>query len=216
MSPAILAAVAFALVATASPPTPHCQPSRDVAVSPDAAAIAAAEAPPVPPVPPADKTHRVKTKSGKTILITSSVPNAATIGNMTVQIAGQASSAIRYTGVDPVTEVLTGDLDGDRYDEIYIITRGAGSGNYGYVFPVASVKDKSLAKIEIPEVEDRDLARGGRLEGYDGNDRFRVSGTTFVREFPVDSPKGKTRTVTYRLKQGKSGYTLEIAGSTVR
>lgn len=213
MRPAILAAAAFVLAATAATPTPTRQPFRDAAAPPHAAPIAVAEA---PPVPPADKTHRVKTKSGKTILITSSVPNAATIGNMTVQIAGQASSAIRYTGVDPVTEVLTGDLDGDRYDELYIITRGAGSGNYGYVFPVASVKDKSLAKIDIPEVEDRDLARGGRLEGYDGQDRFRVSGTTFVREFPVDSPKGKTRTVTYRLKQGKSGYMLEIAGSTVR
>lgn len=215
MSPAILVAALLTLSAAGAARVPEGTTAPGRRYVEDAPAPGAAEAPPVP-APPKDKTHKVKTRTGKTILITESVPNAATIGNMTVQLAGQSSSVLRYTGVDPVTEVLSGDLDGDRYDEIYIITRGAGSGNYGYVFPVASVKDKSLAKIEIPEVEERDLARGGRLEGYDGNDRFKVSGTTFIREFPVDSPKGKTRTVTYRLKQWKSGYRLEIAGSTVR
>jgi hypothetical protein len=172
---------------------------------------------PVAPVAPAAATptvKEVKTKTGKVILIEESHPTGASLSDVKVSFAGDAASAQTLKDVDPVFKVMNDDLDADGFDEVYIVTQSAGSGSAGTLYGFASLKDKSLNPITVPEVTEKDLAKGGQFEGYEGHDEFELIENSVARRFPIKGDKVTQRAINYKLKAGEAGYKLWIKTST--
>jgi hypothetical protein len=162
---------------------------------------------------PAIIKKEFKTKTGKIITVSESHPQGQSLSNISVSFAGDAASEMKFTDVDPINKLLVGDLDANGYDEIYIITTSAGSGSYGNVIGIASLSDKSLSQITVPEVEEKDLKKGGKFEGYEGHDEFEIIGKSLVRTFPIKASNATKRTLHYRMKPGEAGYILSIQPS---
>lgn len=157
-------------------------------------------------------TKEYKTKTGKIITVAESHPMGASLSNITVAFKGDAKSKLEYIDADPINSVLVADLDGNGFDELYITTTAAGSGSYGNIIAIASNNDKSLLKIFVPTLEDKDMNRGGTFEGYEGHDTFLIKGNTLERSYPVKLPEPATRTLVYKLKAGEGGFALFIYG----
>ena len=141
-------------------------------------------------------------------------PQGQSLSNISVAFDGDAASEMKFTDVDPINKVLVGDLDGNGFDEVYLITAAAGSGSYGNVIGVASNSDKSLSMISFPQVDENDLKKGGKFEGYEGHDEFAIDGKSLVRTFPIKAAKATKRTTNYNLKPGEAGYILYIKTTT--
>jgi hypothetical protein len=167
----------------------------------------------VVPAPPAPVVKELKTKTGKTIVVTETHPTGASLSTVDIRFSGDTSAAAVYADIDPVTNILLGDLDGNGFEEVYVFTQAAGSGSYGNIHGMASNKDKSLSQIYVPAVEEADMKAGGRFEGYEGHDSFSIAGKNLKREFPIKA-QGKTkRTVTYTLKAGEASWKLDALSS---
>jgi hypothetical protein len=123
-----------------------------------------------------------------------------------------------YADRDPISDVFVSDLDGNGFDEIYIITTSAGSGSYGTILGFASNKDKSLSMINFPEIR-----KGAEnFEGYMGHDFFKIEGQTLVRIFPIynkgdtnENPTGGRRKLVYGLYPGEAMWQLRIEQSEI-
>ncbi len=159
-------------------------------------------------------TREYKTKTGKIITVAESHPQGQSLSNISVAFAGDAASEMKFTDVDPINKVLVGDLDGNGFDEIYIITIAAGSGSYGNVIGVGSNSDKSLSLVFMPPVEEKDLGKGGKFEGYEGHDEFEIIGNALVRTIPLKAARPAQRKIWYQMKAGEAGYLLYIKKST--
>lgn len=155
-----------------------------------------------------------KTSTGKTVTVSESHPRGQSLSDISVAFAGDAASALNFTDTDPILKVLVGDLDANGFDELYIITVNAGSGSYGNVIGIASNKDKSLSQITFPAVEENDLKKGGKFEGYEGHDEFEIVENSLARRFPIKSASAKMRAVNYKLKAGEASFVLYIKNST--
>lgn len=164
-------------------------------------------------VPAVTKTD-YKTNTGKVITVSESHPQGASLSNISVAFAGDPASEMKFTDVEPINKVLVDDLDSDGFDELYIITISAGSGSYGNVIGIASLKDKSLSQITIPPVEEKDLKKGGQFEGYEGHDSYQIIENSLSRTFPIKLGKFTTRGINYKLKAGEASYVLYIKTST--
>jgi hypothetical protein len=162
---------------------------------------------------PAVAKTEYKTKTGKVLLVSESHPQGQSLSNITVAFAGDPASEIKFTDVDPINKVLVGDLDGNGFDEIYLITVTAGTGSYGNVIGVASNADKSLSMVTFPPVDEKELKKGGKFEGYDGHDVFEITGNSLVRTFPTKGAKTTYQTLNYKMKPGEAGYLLYIKNS---
>jgi len=165
----------------------------------------------------AASARECRTKTGKTIVVTETHPagmSLSTIGILTRGFEYEFSET--FEDLDPIEDVLVADLDGNGYDEIYVITRAAGSGSYGAVLGFASNKDKSLSMIDFPGAGEGEKP----FEGYRGHDVFSIEGGRLVRTFPVyrdgdpnASPTGGTRRITYGLRPGEAMWQLGIERS---
>ena len=164
---------------------------------------------------PTSGIKEYKTKTGKIINVVETHPQGASLSDISVGLSGNLSSVIKYKDVDPINKVLVGDLDGNGFDEAYIITIAAGSGSYGNVIGVASLNDKSLSQIFMPPVEEKNMKKGGQFEGYEGHDVYEIKENSLVRTFPIKAVKGTKRAVTYKLKAGEAGFKLNPITSTV-
>jgi hypothetical protein len=153
--------------------------------------------------------------TGKKVIIEETHPNGASLSNIKVWFADNQASEMVYSDVDPINRVLTGDLDANKFDEIYIWTTSAASGSYGKIIGLASLGDKSFALVNLPEVGEKDLAPGGNFEGYEGHDEFDIIENSLSRTFPVKSDKGSKRAINYKMKPGEAGYQLWVKTSTV-
>ncbi len=154
-----------------------------------------------------------KTRTGKTILVSESHPLGQSLSNISVAFAGDPASEMKFTDVDPINKVLIGDLDGNGFDELYIITVSAGSGSYGNVIGLASNSDKSLSQITFPPVEEKDLKKGEKFAGYEGHDEFEIIENSLARTFPIKTAKAAKRAIHYKLKPGETGYLLYMKSS---
>ena len=121
-----------------------------------------------------------------------------------------------YQDRDPISHVLLADLDGNGFDEIYIITTSAGSGSYGTVLGFASNKDKSLSMINFPGIQKGDED----FEGYMGHDTFKIEDQKLIRTFPIykksdtnQNPTGETRKLVYGLYPGEAMWQLRVERS---
>jgi hypothetical protein len=185
----------------------------DAAQIPPAPAQPESPAPPEAPLPPPVKEF--KSKTGKVFLFAESHPRGMSLSDISVRFADDKNSEFTASDLDPVSKVLLADLDNNGFDELYIFTTAAGSGSYGKVHGYASLKDRSLGMVNMPEPSEKDMAKGGNFEGYEGHDEFDIINNELIRVFPVKSDKGTKRTITYKMVPGEAMYQLVIKSSTL-
>ncbi len=155
-----------------------------------------------------------KTRSGKTLFIEESQPRGQSLTTIHLKSSGFKNKLSEvFEDHDPIQNVYVGDIDGNGFDEFYIITKSGGSGSYGNIIAFATNKDESLSRIQLPTIQEGDEC----FTGYMGHDSFEVSGNTLIRRFPVylstdsnTNPTGGTRQLTYELYPGEASWQLEI------
>jgi len=158
-----------------------------------------------------------KTKTGKTIMISETHPVGQSLSTIKICTKDfEYNYSEIYEDRDPMSDIFLSDLDGNGFDEIYIITTSAGSGSYGTVLGFASNKDKSLSMINFPEIQEGDK----NFVGYMGHDIFRKEDRTLVRIFPIykqgdtnQNPTGRTRKLVYGLYPGEAMWQLKVEKS---
>ena len=158
-----------------------------------------------------------KTKTGKTIMISETHPVGQSLSTIKISTKDfEYNYSEIYEDMNPISDVLIADLDGNGFDEIYIITTSAGSGSYGTVLGFASNKDKSLSMINFPEVQEGD----NNFKGYMGHDSFRIEDGKLDRIFPIyyqgdtnQNPTGEKRKLVYGLYPGEAMWQLKIEKS---
>jgi hypothetical protein len=162
--------------------------------------------------PDAPKEYR--TKTGKTIIISETHPVGRSLSTIRISTKGfEHNYAEVFENKDSISNVFIADLDGNGFDEIYIITTSAGSGSYGTVLGFASNKDKSLSMINFPEIR-----KGNEdLEGYMGHDTFKIEDRKLIRIFPIynrgdtnSNPTGGKRMLVYGLYPGEAMWQLKV------
>lgn len=158
-----------------------------------------------------------KTKTGKTIIISETHPAGQSLSTIEISTKDFEHNYLeKYPDRDPVSDAFLADLDGNGFDEIYIITASAGSGSYGTLLGFASNKDKSLSMINFPEIQERDE----NFKGYMGHDTFKIEDQKLVRTFPIynegdtnKNPTGGTRKLVYGLYPGEAMWQLKVGKS---
>lgn len=158
------------------------------------------------------------TRSGKSLHIAESHPQGQSLSDIHFNSSGfehDLSETVEES--DPIKDVYVADLDGNGFDEFYIVTISSGSGSYGNIIAFGSNRDKSLSRIYFPEFQEGDE----RFAGYMGHDEFRISENKLIRSFPIyllsdknAKPSGGTRQVTYGLYPGETSYQLKIVEVT--
>jgi hypothetical protein len=165
----------------------------------------------------ADAPKAYQTKTGKTIVVSETHPDGESLSTIEVRTEGfEHDYQEVFPDRDPISDVFTADLDGNGFDEIYIITTSAGSGSYGSVLGFASNKDKSLSMIHFPEMREGDET----FEGYMGHDTFKIEDQKLVRIFPLyepgdtnSNPTGGRRKLVYGLVPGEAMWQLRVEQS---
>ena len=77
-----------------------------------------------------DAPKEYKTKTGKTIIISETHPVGQSLSTIEISTTGfEHDYREVYEDRDPISDVFVADLDGNGFDEIYIITTSAGSGS---------------------------------------------------------------------------------------
>ena len=164
-----------------------------------------------------DAPKEYKTKTGKTIIISETHPLGQSLSTIAISTKDfEHNYAEVFEDRDPISAVFVDDLDGNGFDEIYIITTSAGSGSYGTVLGFASNKDKSLSMINFPEIREGDK----NFEGYMGHDTFKIEVQKLVRVFPIynpgdtnKNPTGGKRKLVYGLYPGEAMWQLKVEKS---
>jgi hypothetical protein len=164
-----------------------------------------------------DFSKEYKTKTGKTIIISVTHPVGQSLNTIEMRTKDFEHNYLEIIeDRDPISDVFVDDLDGNGFDEIYIITTSVGSGSYGKVLGFASNKDKSLSMINFPEIQEGDR----NFEGYMGHDTFEIENQKLVRIFPIynkgdtnQNPTGGSRKLIYGLYPGEAMWQLKIEKS---
>ena len=158
------------------------------------------------------------TKSGKKFIV--SIDNSLGASIKYVEIKTDGFEAVNTTHIigeiEPVEKVLLADLDKNGFEEIYLLTRSAGSGSYSNIYGVASNKDKSATPIYVLEISEKEMEKGGLFEGFMGHNKFEIEDGKLVNTFPVylendnnANPTGGNRKIVYRLIAGEAGWILK-------
>jgi hypothetical protein len=163
---------------------------------------------------PSDSPKEYTTGTGKTIIVSESRPVGMSMSTIEISSRGFEHDIFEtFENVAPIADVLLADLDGNGFDEIYIVTTSAGSGSYGGIIGFASNKDKSLSMIHFPDILEDDV----RFAGYMGHDIFAVQDQKLVRTFPIykkddtnQNPTGGKRILVYGLYPGEAMWQLRI------
>jgi len=157
-----------------------------------------------------------KTNSGK-IFIVKEEKTSASLSKISITPKGFENSkdVIQMEESDPFDYAIVADVNKDDFDELYIITRGAGSGSYANIYGFASNKDKSVTPIYVPGLSDDDFV--ALFPGYMGHDKFYTEGNKLLRKYPVykkgdsnNNPTGGEKVLEYKLKMGEASWILEI------
>ena len=163
-----------------------------------------------------DNSKVFKTKTGKTFIVNEE-KSSASLSKISITPKGFENSKdiIQIEESDPFDYALVADIDGNGFDELYIITQGAGSGSYANIYGFSSNNDKSVTPIYVPELSDDDFA--ALFKGYMGHDKFYVEGKKLLRKYPVykkedtnANPTGGETILEYKLKMGENSWILEL------
>lgn len=159
------------------------------------------------------------TKTGKTITVYEPPSESASLTSLKIQTNGfDMDAKLTLTDIDPVLFYELADLDNNGYNELYVVTKSAGSGSYLNIIGFASNKDKSISDIYFPEITPKDFENGGLFENYIGHDKFVFEKDRLVRYFPIylkedinAEPTGYYQEINYKLIKGEANWQLEIA-----
>lgn len=164
-----------------------------------------------------DHGKEFTTKTGKVIIVKKTQGTSKSL--VSVEISAKEfenGNHFELKDIDPIVYIEMNDLDGNGFDELYIITKSAGSGSYLNVIAYASNKDLSLSPIYFRELNNADFETGGLFEGYMGHDKFYFQDQLFVRQFPIYSeedsnskPTGGEREISYMLIKGEASWQLK-------
>jgi hypothetical protein len=180
-------------------------------VAPETAATPPAPEAPVAPVAPKE----YKTKTGKIFLVEETHPTGMSLSTVKVGFAGDSAS-YTLSDIDPISNSFLADLNTDGFEELYLVSTAAGSGSYGKIYGYASLRDKSIGMVNLPDLTENDMAKGGKFEGYEGHDEYEVAGSNLLRKFPVKGDKPGTRVVTYKLVPGEAMLQLKPVASKLQ
>ena len=164
-----------------------------------------------------DAPKEYKTKTGKTIIISETHPVGQSLSTIEISTRDfEHNYREVHRDREPISDVFLADLDGNGFDEIYIIMTSAGSGSYGTVLGFASNRDKSLSMVNFPEAQEND----GNFKGYMGHDIYKIEDRKLVRVFPIynqgdtnKNPTGGTRKMVYGLYPGEAMWQLKVEKS---
>ncbi len=157
-----------------------------------------------------------KTKTGKVFIINEEKPSAS-ISKITVTPNGftEVNEPLLMDESDPFDYALVADINGDGFDELYIITRGEGSGSYVNIYGFASNKDKSATPISVPELTNDQFVKF--FPNYMGHDTFYMENNKLMRKYKQYKkedeqccPTGEMKYLEYKLKSGEASWILEI------
>lgn len=159
----------------------------------------------------------LKTKTGKTIKVKVEMKDASLTSIAVLPVDFEFShEPFIVEDSDPLTNLFVSDLDGNGFDEFYLVTTSVGSGSYGNIYGFASNQDKSLTPIYVPQITEKDLDVGSMFQGYMGHDSIYLDQGKLVRKFPVYlegdpncCPTGGKRHLQYHLVAGEAGWVLK-------
>ncbi len=158
-----------------------------------------------------------KTKSGKVFLVHLDHSMGESIVDVEIETKGfLASNSTHKLGtLDKLEKVFLADLDSNGFEELYLISRSAGSGSYSNIYGIASNKDKSATSIYVPPISEKQLEKGAIFEGFMGHNQFFLQDNKLVNSFPVylegdtnSNPRGGQRKVKYQLVAGEANWIL--------
>ena len=167
--------------------------------------------------PVSEMTTELKTRSGKSFVIETRAESGSLM-HIAISPKGFDNSDETWTldGADPLSGSFLADLDGNDFEELYLITTSAGSGSYATLYGYASNRDLSATPIYVPEISEEDLKEGGRFEGYMGHDSIFLEQGRLYRKFPVYlegdencCPTGGHRQIEYELVAGEATWVLK-------
>ena len=161
-----------------------------------------------------DFSKEYKTKTGKIICVTETHPIGQSLSTIEINTKDfEHNYPEKYEDMDPISNIYMADIDGNGFDEIYIITTSQGSGSFGNVLAFASNRDKSISQIHFPEMQKEDK----HFQGYMGHDVIKIEDQKLVRIFPIykdkdsnQNPKGGKRKLIYGLFPGEAAWQLKI------
>jgi hypothetical protein len=160
----------------------------------------------------------LKTKTGKTFTVIIE-PQSGKVSDIYVYGTGFAKflDTVYINDAFLYENAVLADLDGNGFEELYIITKSKGTDAYLNLSGVVSSKDTSYFPVFIQNIEDNDLKQGNKFEGYMGHDKFTFEKDRILREFPVyketdtlGKPSGGIRKVFYKLSAVDSTWQLKI------
>lgn len=167
------------------------------------------------------KSGEYKTKSGKVFTVNIDHSMGTSICCVTVETKGFSAHNESYKlgTIDKIEKVKLADLDNNGFEEIYIITRSAGSGSYSSIYGIASNKDKSATPIYVRPISEKQKERGGLFEGFMGHNQFVFEADRLLNIFPVylegdtnSHDTGGERKIQYQLIAGEAGWIIQADG----
>lgn len=164
------------------------------------------------------EVRELKTRSGKVFFVQMDYSMGASICNVQVVTRGFSVTNTEHKigEIDPVKDIFLADLDNNGFEEIYIVTKSAGSGSYSTIYGIASNTDKSTSVIYVRQISELGVHKTQMFEGFMGHNTFTIETGKLVTIFPVykkeDSnakPSGGIRKIKYELIAGEAGWILE-------
>lgn len=168
---------------------------------------------------PQNKINSVhQTRSGKSFQLIIN-KNERSLNDITIVPTGfeNTTDSLIINDADPVTQAFVADLNGDGFEEFYLITTSAGSGSYSSIHGIASNSDKSATPVYVPEISEHDLSDSMKFQGYMGHDSIYLQEGFIARKFPVYKegdanccPTGGYKTLRHYLEAGEASWVLKI------
>ena len=154
--------------------------------------------------------YTVTYRSGKIIEVEVDNTESASINKLNIASDDFKETILIKLETDPLIDVFLNDLDNNGIEELYLITKSAGSGSYGGIHAFITDENKKLLQSSIPEFSTDETKKGAMFDGYMGHDTFYIKNSLLVREFPLykekDSnanPTGGTKKIFYTLEDNK-------------
>ncbi|TAF55263.1 MAG: hypothetical protein EAZ62_02645 [Sphingobacteriia bacterium] len=154
--------------------------------------------------------HDTTTRNGDLIKIEEFHPRGEKRSDLKISIRNEMSGLNVVQDVNPVQQILLGDLNQNGFDEVYIITSSFDNSRYGQVFAYECTDHKTLSRIGIPVLEKADLQKGGNFEGYHGDDKFQLEAQHLVRSYPLRENENSRIYLYYGLTKNNIGDTLVL------
>lgn len=162
----------------------------------------------------AEPTQKIIERQGVRFALSYSDAGSINTLHLDISIGSQPLASIDSEIDGTVTDVVSADLDGNGYPEIYLFVTSAGSGSYGSIVGWSSNRNRSFTPIAVAPLDSNVELAGG----YMGHDRYSIEGGTLIRRFPIynpgdtnASPSGGVRELHYQLVAGEAGWELRPA-----